>query len=270
MSELWPLCASDFEETAITWYKNVTCWQSITKATLGLISVWAWLLENSGQHLFGHQTTASSNWADVFVRSSVDDIKTSRAEMNVLGLFNWIAEPGDENQKSRGDGWEKRRESGLNWLNNGEKEGEVLQLSGRYGSHEAAQPYRKRRAQGKGKDKQGQWHEVGEVKRVGGWRELEGEERMEFRVFVSGGVWWDSSFPASAIVSLFTSLLLVFSLWSISDGGPWKDIWLVSHMAESNPCFHSVSCSQDLWAQFCKWPSLCKQGKAASRAHIKC
>lgn len=34
----------------------------------------------------------------------------------------------------------------------------ILQLSGRYGSHEAAQPYRKRRAQGKGKDKQGQWH----------------------------------------------------------------------------------------------------------------
>lgn len=34
----------------------------------------------------------------------------------------------------------------------------ILQLSGRYGSHEAAQPYRKWRAQGKGKDKQGQWH----------------------------------------------------------------------------------------------------------------
>lgn len=43
----------------------------------------------------------------------------------------------------------------------------ILQLSGRYGSHEAAQPYRKRRAQGKGKDKQGQWHEGG-VKGVDG------------------------------------------------------------------------------------------------------
>lgn len=34
----------------------------------------------------------------------------------------------------------------------------ILQLSGRYGSHEAAQPYRKWQAQGKEKDKQGQWH----------------------------------------------------------------------------------------------------------------
>lgn len=44
----------------------------------------------------------------------------------------------------------------------------ILQLSGRYGSHEAAQPYRKWRTQGKEKDKQGQWHEVGEVKGVKG------------------------------------------------------------------------------------------------------
>lgn len=45
----------------------------------------------------------------------------------------------------------------------------ILQLSGRYGSHEAAQPYRKRQAQGKGKDKQGQW--LGEGGLRSGWME---------------------------------------------------------------------------------------------------
>lgn len=69
----------------------------------------------------------------------------------------------------------------------------ILQLSGRYGSHEAAQPYRKRPAQGKGKDKQGQW--LGEGGREGvcervGWRESEGEERTGVRVCVSGDVLW--------------------------------------------------------------------------------
>ena len=49
----------------------------------------------------------------MFVRSSVKDIKTLRAQMNDPFLHNWILEPGDENQRSRGEKWEKRRERGL-------------------------------------------------------------------------------------------------------------------------------------------------------------
>lgn len=55
-----------------------------------------------GQHVVRHQTAAASNPSDMFVRPSVEDIKTCRAEMNDLLLVNWIMEPGDENQKSRG------------------------------------------------------------------------------------------------------------------------------------------------------------------------
>lgn len=65
------------------------------------------------------------------------------------------------------------------------EESGILQLSGRYGSHEAAQPYRKRQTQGKGKDKQGQWHEVGGGE-GGEWRESEREEQTELVGFSSG------------------------------------------------------------------------------------
>lgn len=75
--------------------------------------------------------------------------------MNEVGLLNSNLEPGDEKQK---------REKGRENLLQAERERPaLLQLSARYGPHEAAQPYRKQPAQGKGKGKQGQWHEEGEV-----------------------------------------------------------------------------------------------------------
>lgn len=57
----------------------------------------------------------------------------------------------------------------------------LLQLSGRYGSHEAAQPYRKLRAQGKGKTNKGNGMKRGmERENQGGG--------VELKVSVSGGV----------------------------------------------------------------------------------
>lgn len=88
------------------------------------VSVSLWKL-CCGQRVVRHQTTASFNSSDMFVRPSVEDIKTSRAEMNDLGSLNWILEPGDEDQKSRGEEWEKGREKGLERLNKGEREGEA-------------------------------------------------------------------------------------------------------------------------------------------------
>lgn len=41
-----------------------------------------------GQHVVRHQTAASSNPSDMFVRPSVEGIKTCRAEMNDLLLVN--------------------------------------------------------------------------------------------------------------------------------------------------------------------------------------
>lgn len=83
-------------------------------------------------------------------------------------------ELGDEDQKSRAEQWQKKRESGLERLNKrGRERPAILQLSGRYGSHEAAQPDRKQRAQGKVKDKQGQW--FGGGFKGGRWRESEDE-----------------------------------------------------------------------------------------------
>lgn len=136
-------------------YKVIFCTINIM---LCCSSVWLWAFENCcGQHVVRHQTAASSNPSDMFVSPSVEDIKTCRAEMNDLLLLNWITEPGDENQKSRGGEWEKRREKRVREIEWGRVRPVILQLSGSYGSHEVAQPYRKRQAQGKGKDKQGQW-----------------------------------------------------------------------------------------------------------------
>lgn len=68
---------------------------------------------------------SSSSPSDMFVGLSVKDIKILRAEMNDLLLPNWIVEPGDENQRSRGEEWEKGRQRRIQWLNKGEREGEA-------------------------------------------------------------------------------------------------------------------------------------------------
>lgn len=68
-----------------------------------------------GQRVVRHQTAASSNPSDMFVRPSVEDIKTCRTEMNDLLLVNWIMEPADENQSSGRKGGKR----GLERLNEG-------------------------------------------------------------------------------------------------------------------------------------------------------
>lgn len=138
------------------------------------------------------QTTASSNPSDMFVRPSVEDIKTSGAEMNDLGSLNWILEPGDEDQKSRGEEREKRRERGLERLNKGEREGEACYFTavwkiwltwGCPTLQETTSPGERER-----QTRAMAWK--GEGGERGVWRESEGEEWMDLRVCVSGGVLW--------------------------------------------------------------------------------
>lgn len=89
----------------------------------------------------------------------------------------------------------------------------ILQLSGRYGSHEAAQPYRKWQAQGKGKDKQGQWLGEGGWKRAG-WRESEGRSEWSSG-FVCQVVFWGGG--GSQISAFAQEIKSPNGIWCLSD-----------------------------------------------------
>lgn len=144
-----------------------------------------------GLYVVRDPTTASSNQSDMFVRPSVGDITTSRHEINALVSLNWILEPGDEDQKNRGKEWKKMRERGLERLSKGTREGKACYFTavwkiwltwGCPTLQEMASPGERER-----QTRAIAWGGVCEGVE---WRESEGEEWMEFRVCVSGGVLW--------------------------------------------------------------------------------
>lgn len=144
---------------------NTLCYSSVS------VSLWKLCC---GPHVVRHQTRASSDASDMFVRPSVDDFKTSRAEMNCLGSLNLILQPGDEDQKRGLREKEGKQES----LNKGEREGGACYFTavwkiwlawGCPTLQETASPGERER-----QTRAMAWR--------GGW--------MEFRVYVFGGVLW--------------------------------------------------------------------------------